>query len=36
MIQTETNLILSNVDMMQLYAELDDHTEERKLFMQRF
>lgn len=35
MIQTETNLILSNVDMMQLYAELDDHTEERKLFMQK-
>ncbi|MGF1556159.1 phosphoenolpyruvate carboxylase [Paucihalobacter sp.] len=35
MIQTETNLILSNVEMMQLYAELDDHKEERKIFMQK-
>ena len=34
-IQTETNLILSNVDMMKLYAELDDNTDERKLFMDK-
>lgn len=33
MIQTETNLILSNVEMMKLYAELDKDTAERELFM---
>jgi phosphoenolpyruvate carboxylase len=35
MIQTETNLILSNVEMMKLYAELDDNTTERELFMDK-
>jgi phosphoenolpyruvate carboxylase len=35
MIQTETNLILSQVDMMQQYAELDDNKAERELFMQK-
>jgi len=35
MIQTETNLILSNVEMMKLYAELDDNTAERESFMQK-
>jgi phosphoenolpyruvate carboxylase len=34
-IQTETNLILSNTEMMNLYAELDDNTEERALFMSK-
>ncbi|MFP4368200.1 MAG: phosphoenolpyruvate carboxylase [Candidatus Kapaibacterium sp.] len=33
MIQTETNLILSNLEMMKRYAELDENTEERELFM---
>ncbi|MDP2042809.1 MAG: phosphoenolpyruvate carboxylase [Algoriphagus sp.] len=33
MIQTETNLILSNLDIMKQYAELDADTEERELFM---
>lgn len=35
MIQTETNLILSNVEMMRLYAQLDENTEERELFMNK-
>lgn len=35
MIQTETNLILSNVEIMELYAKLDDNTEERELFMHK-
>jgi len=35
MIQTETNLILSNVDMMKQYAELVDDTSERELFMNK-
>lgn len=35
MIQTETNLILSNVDMMKQYAELVDNTSERELFMKK-
>ena len=33
MIQTETNMILSNVDMMKEYAELVDDARERELFM---
>jgi len=33
MIQTETNMILSNVDMMKQYAELVDDARERELFM---
>jgi len=33
MIQTETNLILSNVELMSLYAELDENLDERNLFM---
>ncbi|MDO9594011.1 MAG: phosphoenolpyruvate carboxylase, partial [Lutibacter sp.] len=33
MIQTETNLILANLEIMQLYASLDENTEERALFM---
>ncbi|NEW79117.1 MAG: phosphoenolpyruvate carboxylase [Gelidibacter sp.] len=35
MIQTETNLILSNVEIMALYASLDDDAEERELFMNK-
>ncbi len=35
MIQTETNLILSNVEMMKLYAELDDDADERASFMNK-
>jgi phosphoenolpyruvate carboxylase len=35
MIQTETNLILSNVDMMKQYAKLVDDTGERELFMSK-
>jgi phosphoenolpyruvate carboxylase len=35
MIQTETNLILSNVEMMKLYAELDKNVAERELFMSK-
>lgn len=35
MIQTETNLILSNVEIMELYAVLDDNTTERELFMNK-
>jgi phosphoenolpyruvate carboxylase len=35
MIQTETNLILSNVEMMKLYADLDDNSDERALFMDK-
>ncbi|PQV48912.1 phosphoenolpyruvate carboxylase type 1 [Jejuia pallidilutea] len=35
MIQTETNLILSNKEMMALYANLDDDTDERKVFMSK-
>lgn len=34
-IQTETNLILSNVEIMKLYAELDDDANERELFMNK-
>lgn len=33
MIQTETNLILSNTEMMLQYAELDDDQQERERFM---
>jgi len=35
MIQTETNLILSNVEIMKLYAYLDEDTNERDLFMNK-
>ncbi|CAM2763956.1 Phosphoenolpyruvate carboxylase, type 1 [Flavobacterium succinicans] len=35
MIQTETNLILSNKEMMNLYANLDENEAERKLFMDK-
>jgi len=35
MIQTETNLILSHVEMMKLYAELDENAAERELFMSK-
>lgn len=35
MIQTETNLILSNIEMMNLYANLDEDEAERKLFMDK-
>jgi len=35
MIQTETNLLLSDVKVMNLYFNLDDHDEERKLFMSK-
>lgn len=34
LIQTETNLILSNREMMDWYAALDENEEERKSFMQ--
>jgi phosphoenolpyruvate carboxylase len=34
-IQTETNLILSNVEMMKQYAALDDDTEERRTFLEK-
>lgn len=34
-IQTETNLISSNVEIMKLYAELDTSKEERELFMNK-
>jgi phosphoenolpyruvate carboxylase len=33
LIQTETNLILSNVEIMKLYADLDEHDAERESFM---
>ena len=33
MIQTETNLILANKEMMNLYAELDENIAERELFL---
>ncbi|MCU0357768.1 MAG: phosphoenolpyruvate carboxylase, partial [Cyclobacteriaceae bacterium] len=33
MIQTETNLILSNMEMMKRYASLDENAAERELFM---
>ncbi|MBK8054035.1 MAG: phosphoenolpyruvate carboxylase [Saprospiraceae bacterium] len=33
MIQTETNLILSNLEMMNLYAELESNKEQRDMFM---
>lgn len=33
LIQTETNLILSDVEMMKAYSELDENTEERAVFM---
>ncbi|MFN4075972.1 MAG: phosphoenolpyruvate carboxylase [Cloacibacterium sp.] len=36
MIQTETNLILSNIEIMKKYAELDQNEEERNLFMDKF
>ncbi len=35
MIQTETNLILSNKEVMKLYAELEDDEVERKVFMDK-
>lgn len=35
LIQTETNLILSNVEIMKLYAELDENTIERELFLNK-
>lgn len=35
LIQTETNLILSNVEIMKLYAELDENVDERELFMNK-
>lgn len=35
MIQTETNLILSNLDMMKYYATLDENIVERDLFMSK-
>jgi len=35
MIQTETNLILSNREMMDLYAGLDENTAEREVFMSK-
>lgn len=35
MIQTETNLILSNREMMDLYAGLDENTAERDVFMSK-
>jgi phosphoenolpyruvate carboxylase len=35
MIQTETNLILSNVEMMKMYATLDENTIERTVFMDK-
>lgn len=35
LIQTETNLILSNVEMMKFYADLDDNMTERELFMNK-
>jgi phosphoenolpyruvate carboxylase len=35
MIQTETNLILSNVEVMKLYADLDEDAHERNLFMDK-
>lgn len=34
-IQTETNLILSNREMMHLYADLDETTSEREVFMSK-
>lgn len=34
-IQTETNLILSNREMMGLYADLDENTAEREVFMSK-
>ena len=36
MIQTETNLILSNLEIMKKYAELDKNEEERNLLMDKF
>ncbi len=33
MIQTETNLILASTEIMKMYAELDENTEERNAFM---
>ena len=36
MIQTETNLILSNLEIMKKYAELDPNEEERNLLMDKF
>jgi len=35
MIQTETNLILSSKEMMDLYADLDETTSEREVFMSK-
>lgn len=34
-IQTETNLILSNLEMMKLYASLDEDVNEKNLFMSK-
>lgn len=35
MIQTETNLILSNLEIMQLYAFLDENKQERDVFLDK-
>jgi phosphoenolpyruvate carboxylase len=35
MIQTETNLLLANEEIMKLYAHLDEDDEERELFMNK-
>jgi phosphoenolpyruvate carboxylase len=35
MIQTETNLLLSDVTIMNMYFNLDNNDEERKLFMSK-
>ncbi len=35
LIQTETNLILSNKEMMEWYADLDENEKEREVFMAR-
>jgi phosphoenolpyruvate carboxylase len=35
MIQTETNLIQSNLEIMKLYADLDENTDERTSFMHK-
>jgi phosphoenolpyruvate carboxylase len=35
LIQTETNLILANKDIMQNYSKLDDYREESKIFMEK-
>jgi phosphoenolpyruvate carboxylase len=35
MIQTETNLILSNIEIMKEYAQLDENNSERELFLNK-